>query len=92
MRQVYEDRAKNPTEARKVHELEEEVSRTKSYYQKRIRELEDKYKFKVNIGKMEEGLSDLVDESSKVNKKEVKTTAQFEATIAQMTEDRNMLV
>jgi len=41
--------------------LEQEIQRTKTYYQKRIRELEDKYKFKVNIGKAEEGLSDLIE-------------------------------
>lgn len=42
---------------------------------------------------MEDGLSDLVDEPGKANnKKEVKTPAQLEATITQMTEDRNMLV
>ncbi len=40
---------------------------------------------------MEEGLSDLVGEPAK-DKKEAKSTAQLEATIAQMTEDRNMLV
>jgi len=59
MRQTYEERSQNPTEARKVHELEQEVARTKTYYQKRIRELEDKYKFKVSIGKADDGLSDL---------------------------------
>jgi hypothetical protein len=53
MRQVYEDRAANPAEAAKVNELEKELQRTKDYYHKRIRELEDKYKFRVNIGVQE---------------------------------------
>ena len=45
MRQVYENRAANPHEAKKVNELEDELQKTKTYYHKRIRELEDKYKF-----------------------------------------------
>lgn len=45
MRQVYESRAANPTEAKKVNELEDEIVKTKSYYHKRIRELEEKYRF-----------------------------------------------
>ncbi len=50
MRLIYEQRSANPAEAKKVTELEQEVLRTKQYYQKRIRELEDKYKFKVSLG------------------------------------------
>ena len=50
MRQVYEERAANPHEAKRINELESELQRTKAYYHKRIREIEDKYKFKVNIG------------------------------------------
>jgi small-conductance mechanosensitive channel len=49
MRAVYENRAANPHEAKKVNELEDELQKTKTYYHKRIRELEDKYKF--NAGK-----------------------------------------
>ena len=45
MRQVYEERAANPGEARKVNELEEELKKTKQYYIKRIRELEERYKY-----------------------------------------------
>ena len=45
MRQVYENRAANPGEAKKVNELEDEIKKTKTYYHKRIKELEDKYKF-----------------------------------------------
>ena len=61
MRQIYEQRATNPAEAKRATALEQEIVSTKTYYQKRIRELEDKYKFKVNMGKVEEGLSDLVE-------------------------------
>ena len=45
MRQVYESRAANPTEAKKVNELEDEIVKTKEYYHKRIRELEEKYRY-----------------------------------------------
>lgn len=50
MRQVYEDRAANPGEAAKVNDLENELQKTKNYYIKRIRELEDKYKFRARQG------------------------------------------
>lgn len=60
MRQIYEERAANPLEAKRVNELEQEIAKTKTYYQKRIRELENKYKFNVNLGKIEEGLSDVL--------------------------------
>ena len=45
MRQIYESRSANPTEAKKVNELEDELKKTKVYYQKRIKELEDRYRF-----------------------------------------------
>lgn len=106
MRQQYEDRAQNPAETRKVHELENEVQRTKTYYQKRIRELEDKYKFKVNIGTKEDGLSDLVPEPATQKLTTTQKGARpqtakasssqdakkLEEQIQQMTTDRNMLV
>lgn len=68
MRQQYEQRAANPHEAMKANELEAELQRTKAYYHKRIRELEDKYKFKADIGTVPTGLSDLPskDEKTKV--------------------------
>ena len=71
MRLQYEERMANPAEQRKVHELEQEVQKTKTYYQKRIRELEDKYKFRVNIGATEDGLSDLAKEPSTKSVKEL---------------------
>lgn len=49
MKTTYENRSANPGEAKKANELEDELRKTKTYYQKRIRELEDKYKF--NAGK-----------------------------------------
>ena len=45
MRQVYEQRAANPHEAKKVNELEDELQKTKAYYHNRIKELEDKYRY-----------------------------------------------
>lgn len=45
MRQIYESRAANPHEAKKVNELEDELQKTKTYYHKRIKELEDKYRY-----------------------------------------------
>ena len=45
MRQVYENRSANPTEARKVNELEEMMAKQKEYYLKRIREVEQKYRY-----------------------------------------------
>ena len=50
MRQIYEERAAYPAEAAKVNALETELQKTKNYYIKRIRELEDKYKFGGNAG------------------------------------------
>lgn len=71
MRQIYEERAANPIEAKRVNELEQEIAKTKTYYQKRIRELENKYKFNVNLGKIEEGLSDVLEvEKSASNDKQ----------------------
>lgn len=71
MRQIYEERAANPIEAKRVNELEQEIAKTKTYYQKRIRELENKYKFNVNLGKIEEGLSDVLEvEKSAANDKQ----------------------
>ena len=60
------------------------MSRTKTYYQKRIRELEDKYKFKVNMGAVEEGLSDLQEIPTK-------ETGDRQETIDKLTHDRNLL-
>ena len=45
MRKIYEDRAANPHEAKKVNELEDELQKQKQYYIKRIKELEDKYRY-----------------------------------------------
>ena len=45
MRKVYESRAANPHEAKKVNELEDELKNTKNYYHKRIKELEERYRY-----------------------------------------------
>ena len=42
---MYEDRQGNNGESKLVKQLEEELQKTKNYYNKRIREIEDKYKF-----------------------------------------------
>ena len=42
---MYENKAGQTPEARKVKELEDEIQKTKTYYNKRIKEIEDKYKF-----------------------------------------------
>lgn len=45
MRQVYEQRSANPTEAKKVNELEDELKKAKAYHHKRVKELEEKYRY-----------------------------------------------
>ena len=90
MRQVYENRAQNPAEAKRVNELEQEVLRTKTYYQKRIRELEDKYKFKVNMGKVEEGLSDLIENKPQKSDRSTNSGKDSEK-VKKLTEDRDIL-
>ena len=44
---MYESRQGKTPEAKRVQELEEELQKTKNYYNKRIREIEDKYKFRI---------------------------------------------
>lgn len=44
----YEARAGNSGDSKLVKELEAELEKTKSYYNKRIREIEDKYKYGAN--------------------------------------------
>ena len=91
MRQVYENRAQNPAEAKRVNELEQEVLRTKTYYQKRIRELEDKYKFKVNMGKVEEGLSDLIENKPIKSERSNDGKKTDSDKVKKLTEDRDIL-
>ena len=45
MRQVYEQRSANPTEAKKVNELEDELKKAKAFHHKRVKELEEKYRY-----------------------------------------------
>ena len=45
IKQIYEERAGNSGDSRLIKDLEDELQKTKSYYNKRIREIEDKYKY-----------------------------------------------
>ena len=45
MKNAYESRGAQTAEGRRVKELESENERIKAHYTKRIREVEDKYKF-----------------------------------------------
>ena len=45
MKQLYDQRAGQSEEAKQVKVLEEELKKTKTYYNKRIREIEDKHKY-----------------------------------------------
>lgn len=65
--------------------------RTKTYYQKRIRELEDKYKFKVNMGKVEDGLSDLIDNKALKSERSTDSKKNESEKIKKLTEDRDIL-
>jgi hypothetical protein len=42
---MYEERSKDPNAQKMITQLEQELQKTKSYYNKRIREIEDKYKY-----------------------------------------------
>lgn len=57
MKQIYEERAGNSGDSRLIKDLEDELEKTKSYYNKRIREIEDKYKY--GMGKSKASNSDL---------------------------------
>lgn len=48
MKQHYENKSKQTPEAKRVLELEKEIDKQKAYYMKRIREIEDKYKYRMN--------------------------------------------
>ena len=65
--------------------------RTKTYYQKRIRELEDKYKFKVNMGKVEDGLSDLIDNKPFKSERSNDSRKNESEKVKKLTEDRDIL-
>ena len=45
MRQLYEERSGNSGDSKRIKELESELEKTKSYYNKRIREIEEKHKY-----------------------------------------------
>ncbi len=47
IKDVYEGKKTQGPEAKKIAELEKEIETTKAYYNKRIKEIEDKYKYRV---------------------------------------------
>jgi len=47
VKDVYEGKKTQGPEAKKIAELEKEIETTKTYYNKRIKEIEDKYKYRV---------------------------------------------
>jgi len=50
LKHVYERRAGLlAPDMRKISELEEILAKTKNYYHQRIREIEDKFKFRINV-------------------------------------------
>jgi hypothetical protein len=51
MKSIYEERAANSGNMKMVRDLESELEKTKSYYNKRIREIEDRYKYGRNAPK-----------------------------------------
>lgn len=53
----YESKAGKTPEAKQVKQLEEELQKTKDYYNKRIREIEDKYKY--GMGKAKSKAADV---------------------------------
>ena len=44
-RQKYEQRSSNPAEAKRVNELEDELIKQKQYFTKRIKDIEEKYRY-----------------------------------------------
>ena len=56
VKQNYESKSLKTPEAKQVKQLEEELQKTKDYYNKRIREIEDKYKY--GMGKAKSKTSD----------------------------------
>jgi hypothetical protein len=51
VKQNYDNKASKTPEAKRVKQLEEELQKTKDYYNKRIREIEDKYKYGMGSAK-----------------------------------------
>jgi len=45
LKAIYESKAAKTPEAKQVKQLEDELQKTKDFYVKRIREIEDKYKY-----------------------------------------------
>lgn len=80
---MYEARQGRTPEAKKVLELEEELQKTKNYYNKRIREIEDKYKFR--IPEKEEKKPPRASERTKAE------GGNIEELVEKLTKERNLL-
>lgn len=65
MKQIYDQRAGQSEDAKQVAVLEEELKKTKTYYNKRIREIEDKYKY--GMGKAPKAPADSGPKSNRSN-------------------------
>lgn len=79
---------KNTAESKRIAELEKEIDTVKQYYNKRIRELEDKYKFKVpEKDKKNAGKAPLPKNADTLSPE----VEQLKDKIEQITKERNML-
>lgn len=65
MKSMYDQRAGQSEDAKQVRVLEEELKKTKNYYNKRIREIEDKYKY--GMGKAPKAPADSGPKSGRSN-------------------------
>ena len=69
---MYEERSGNSGDSKMIKNLEDELKKTKEYYNKRIREIEDKYKYgmgksKANADLPKSSRGSNVDTSSEMN-------------------------
>lgn len=86
VREQYEAKQGKGPDAKRVTELEQELENTKQYYQKRIREIEDKYKFNKPSDKKGGKAS-----TAAVVAKDVPDTRALEEQIDKITKERNIL-
>eukprot|EP00347_Sterkiella_histriomuscorum_P002106 403369452 len=104
MKQLYEKRQGQTPESKRILELEEEIQTTKNYYNKRIREIEDKYKFRIPDKEekktvqskpptLQKGLKDnkQVKTSNKQPIIDITDNKQQEEMIDRLTKERNLL-
>lgn len=77
MKQLYDQRAGQSEEAKQVKVLEEELKKTKTYYNKRIREIEDKHKY--GMGKAPKAPGDSGAKSNRSNTSGIGRGTDFSA-------------